>query len=264
MRFCKIILLVFFIPLLGFAQEFPEKPNPPRLVNDFTKTLSPQEVSSLENKLVAYNDSTSTQIAIVMITSLGGFAVEEYSFELAERWGIGQKGKNNGVLVFVAKEDRKIFIATGYGMEGVMPDGLVKRIVESDIKPYFKNGDYYGGLDKGTDSMFRLAAGEYKAEERKSSGKDGGPPILIIVGILFFLVMAIALKVRSVQKYAIVNNITFLAAWMLLNQAGRTHQGSWGGFSGGGGGSWGGGGGGGGFGGFGGGSFGGGGAGGSW
>jgi len=261
MRIIGYFLLLILIPLSGFAQEFPVKPEPPRLVNDFTKTLTAQELNALENKLVAYNDSTSTQIAIVMISSLGGYPVDDYSFQLAERWGIGQKGKNNGVLVFVAKDDRKIFIATGYGMEGVMPDGLVKRIVETDIKPYFKQNDYYGGLDKGTNSMFRLAAGEYKGEPKSS--KDSSP-ILFIVGILFLITMVFALKVRSVQKYAIVNNITFLAAWMLLNQAGRVHQGSWGGFSGGGGGGWSGGGGGGGFGGFGGGSFGGGGAGGSW
>ncbi len=261
MRILHILLFVLLLPLQGFTQNFPEKPVPPRLVNDFTNTLSPQELSTLENKLVAYNDSTSTQIAIVMITSLGGFAVEDYSFELAERWGIGQKGKNNGVLVFVAKEDRKIFIATGYGMEGVMPDGLVKRIIESDIKPLFKQGDYYGGLDKGTDSMFRLAAGEYQAEPRGMV--EDSSPIVFIVIFLFVVVLVMALKARSVQKYAIVNNLTFLEAWLLLNQARNVHKGSWGGFTGDGGGSWGGGGGGG-FGGFGGGSFGGGGAGGSW
>ena len=261
MRILHCLLLMLLLPLSGFAQEFPEKPVPPRLVNDFTKTLSSQELDALETKLVAYNDSTSTQIAIVMISSLGGYPVDDYSFQLAEKWGIGQKGKNNGVLVFVAKDDRKIFIATGYGMEGVMPDGLVKRIVESDIKPYFKNGDYYGGLDNGTNSMFRLAAGEYKAEPRSSKAKSQIPFLVIF---LFIVIIIMSFKVRKVQKYAIVNNITFLAAWMLLNQAQRTHHGTWGGFSGGGGSSWGGGSGGGGFGGFGGGSFGGGGAGGSW
>ncbi len=261
MRILRCLLLLLMLPLSGFAQEFPEKPVPPRLVNDFTKTLSPQELGALESKLVAYNDSTSTQIAIVMISSLGGYPVDDYSFQLAEKWGIGQKGKDNGVLVFVAKDDRKIFIATGYGMEGVMPDGLVKRIIESDIKPYFKNGDYYGGLDNGTNSMFRLAAGEYKAESRSSKGKSQIPFFVIF---LFIMILIFSLKVRKVQKYAIVNNISFWAAWMLLNQAQRTHHGTWGGFSGGGGSSWGGGGSGGGFGGFGGGSFGGGGAGGSW
>ncbi len=253
------LVIVFLLPFAAFPQQFPEKPSPPRLVNDFTNTLNSQELSALENKLVAYNDSTSTQVAIVMIHSLDGYPVDDYSFQLAEKWGIGQKGKNNGVLVFVAKDDRKIFIATGYGMEGVMPDGLVKRIVEQDIKPYFKQGDYYGGLDKGTDSMFRLAAGEYQAEP---SNKKESSPILFILAVIFFIVMAMVFKVRSVQKYAIVNNITFLAAWALLNQAGRVHHGSWGGFTGGGGSGWSSGGGG--FGGFGGGSFGGGGAGGSW
>jgi len=260
MKAIKYFLLLLLLPLSVVAQDFPEKPSPPRLVNDFTGTLSEQERDALEQKLVAYNDSTSTQIAIVMISTLDGYPIEDYSFKLAEKWGIGQKGKNNGVLVFVAKDDHKIFIATGYGMEGVMPDGLVKRIIESDIKPYFKQGDYYGGLDKGTDSMFRLAAGEYKGEPRIP---DEQSPIFAIAIFIFLMIIFFALKVRSVQKYAIVNNIAFWAAWSLLNQSRRVHHGSWGGFTGGGGSGWGGGGGGG-FGGFGGGSFGGGGAGGSW
>lgn len=259
MKLCYWLLFLIVIPFAGMAQQYPEKPVPPRLVNDFTNTLSAAEISALENKLVAYNDSTSTQISIVMITSLDGYAIEDYTFQLGDRWGIGQKDKDNGVLMLIAKDDRKIFIATGYGMEGVMPDGLVKRIIEDDIKPYFKQGAYYNGIDKGTDSMFRLAAGEYKGEPR--TAKNDKPPIFFIVIFLFIVILVFAFKVRSVQKYAIVNNITFIAAWMLLNQASRTHQGSWGGFSGGGGSF---GGGGGGFGGFGGGSFGGGGSGGSW
>lgn len=256
----RFILICLLIPFCGIAQEFPEKPNPPRLVNDFTQTLASQEINALEQKLVAYNDSTSTQIAVVIISSLGGYPIDDYSFQLAERWGIGQKDKNNGVLVFVAKDDRKVFIATGYGMEGVMPDGLVKRIIETDIKPAFRQGDYYGGLDRATDSMFRLAAGEYKGEPRS---KKDAPPVLFIIAIIFFIIFAIAIKVRSVKKYSNVNGITFWAAWELLNQARRAHHGSWGGFSGRSSGGWGGGGSGG-FGGFGGGSFGGGGAGGSW
>jgi len=263
MKMIRFLLLVLLFPLSGFGQAFPEKPTPPRLVNDFTNTLSPQDLAALESKLVAYNDSTSTQIAIVMLSSLDGYPIDEYSFQLAEKWGIGQKGKNNGVLVLVAKDDRKIFIATGYGMEGVMPDGLVKRIVENDIKPYFKQGDYFGGLDNGTNSMFRLAAGEYKADARSRSSNDKSPLVFILI-FIFFAIIAMALKVRSVQKYAIVNNIAFWAAWELLNQSRRIHHGSWGGFTGHGGGSWGGSGGSSGFGGFGGGSFGGGGAGGSW
>ncbi|MBL0340408.1 MAG: TPM domain-containing protein [Bacteroidetes bacterium] len=258
----KFLLFCLLLPFLGRSQQFPEKPNPPRLVNDFTNTLNDQEKNALEQKLLIYNDSTSTQIAIVMIRSLDGYPADDYAIQLAEKWGIGQKGTNNGVLIFIAKDDRKIFIPTGYGMEGVMPDGLVKRIIENDIKPSFREGKYYEGLDRATDSMFRLAAGEYKAEPKKKQKES--PPLAFIIGILLFISLFLWMKVRSVKQYSLVNNITFWAAWALLNQATRTHRGSWGGFSGGGGSSWGGGSSGGGFGGFGGGSFGGGGAGGSW
>jgi uncharacterized protein len=261
MKFFYKLLFFILFPLIASAQQFPEISNPPKLVNDFTNTLSSQEQNALEQKLVAYNDSTSTQVAIIMITSLGGYPVDDYAIQLAEKWGIGQKGKNNGVLIFVSKEDRKIFIPTGYGMEGVMPDGLVKRIIENDMKPYFKEGRFYEGFDKATDNIFRLAAGEYTAEPGTGT-KEGLPGILILLGAIFLIVLVFAMRVRTVRTYANVNGINFLAAWMLLNQARRTHTGSWGGFSGGGG-SWGGSSGGG-FGGFGGGSFGGGGAGGSW
>lgn len=253
------ISFLLFLTFTVTAQRFPDPPDPPKLVNDYTNTLSKQETAALENKLVAYNDSTSTQIAIVILSSLDGYPIEDYSFSLAEKWGIGQKGKSNGVLVLVAKDDRKIFIATGYGMEGVMPDGLVKRIIENEIKPEFRNGNYYEGLDRATTAMFQLAAGEYTAEpvtEKK------GPPWTVIAGIIIFVILMLYMQVRRVRDYATVNSIGFWTAWELLNQARRTHHGSWGGFSGRG---WGGGGGGGGgFGGFGGGSFGGGGAGGSW
>jgi len=261
MKFFRYFFLLILLPFVAYSQQFPEKPTPPRLVNDFTKTLSSQEVNALEQKLVAYNDSTSTQVSIIMISSLDGYPVDDYAIQLAERWGIGQKGKDNGVLIFVAKDDRKIFIPTGYGMEGVMPDGLVKRIIENDIKPAFRENRYYEGLDKATDNIFRLAAGEYTAEE-KTLPKT--PVILMVLGVIFVIVLVIVSQVRSVKTYAAVNAIPFWTAWELLNQARRVHTGSWGGFSGGGGSSWGGGGGGGGFGGFGGGSFGGGGAGGSW
>ncbi len=263
MRKLKFILFCLLFPFLGMSQQFPEKPNPPKLVNDYTNTLSSEEQNLLEKKLVDYNDSTSTQISIVMISTLDGYPIDDYTIKLGEKWGIGQKGKSNGVLVFVAKDDRKIFIATGYGMEGVMPDGLVKRIIENDIKPAFREGKYYEGFDEATNSMFALAAGEYTADPKDTS--QGPPPSIFFLVVIVIVFMVFAMKVRSVRQYSRVNNITFWAAWILLNQAANTHRGSWGGFSGrGGGSSWGGGSSGGGFGGFGGGSFGGGGAGGSW
>ena len=115
--------LIFFIFLfqvgLGFAQDFPAVPNPPRLVTDFTSTLSATEVGQLEQKLVAYSDSTSTQVSIVLLHSVGPYDIADYAFQLGEKWGIGGKGKDNGILILAAMEDRKIFIATGRGMEGL-------------------------------------------------------------------------------------------------------------------------------------------------
>jgi uncharacterized protein len=259
----KQIITVFFLLLIslsGMAQEFPPVPDPARLVNDYTATLSKEQTATLETKLVAYYDSTSTQIAIVMISSLDGYPIDDYAIELGERWGIGSKGKDNGVLIFVAKDDRKIFIPVGYGMEGVLTDGLIKRIIENDIKPAFREGNYYLGFDRATDTMFRLAAGEHVYDEPK---QNPVPVILIIGGILLIFVFIIIAAVKSAKTYAAVNGLDFWTAWQILNQASRSHHGTWGGFSGRGGssGGWGGGGG---FGGFGGGSFGGGGAGGSW
>jgi len=161
--------LFFILPVLvcsfSFGQDFPERPNPPKLVNDFANILGDREELTLEQKLVAYNDSTSTQIAVVTINSLKGNDIGEYSFLLAEKWGIGQKGKDNGVLILVALEDRKMFIATGYGMEGVIPDALAKRIIENYMKPNFRNNNYYKGINEATSVIMGLASGEFTADQ---------------------------------------------------------------------------------------------------
>jgi len=260
-RLFGFILIYLLASTTGFGQKFPEKPNPPRLVNDLAGVLSADEANALENKLVVYNDTTSSQIAIVLIHSLDGYPIEDYTPKLAELWGVGQAKKNNGILILAAIDDRKIFVATGYGLEGAVPDALVKRIIENDIKPYFKAGDYYSGLDKGVDQIILLARGEYKGEKKRKGG-SGVPmlPIFVFLGIMAIIILS---KVNGARSYAARNHMNFWAAWAILNAASSSQRGSWGGFTSGGGG-FGGGGGGGGFGGFGGGSFGGGGAGGSW
>lgn len=248
----KIILLLcfFFSSSILFAQIFPERPN--RLVNDYTGTLSADEVNTLERKLVAYNDSTSTQVSVVIVNSLEGYDVADYANRLAEQWGIGQKEKNNGVIVLTSIQDRRVTIQTGYGLEGVLPDAICKRIIEKEITPEYKRGNYYQGLDNATTAIFKFAAGEYTASNYKKGGKF---PFALI--ILFFIVF-VWLMSRSKRKYQNIgtrgSDIPF---WMLLGGlggGGRSHGGSWGNFNSGGGG----------FGGFGGGSFGGGGASGSW
>jgi uncharacterized protein len=144
----KGFLFIFFYAVLGlwagWAQEqveIPPRPSPPRLVNDLAGILRPDEVAALEQKLVAYNDSTSTQIAIVNITSIGPYDISDYAVRLAENWGIGQKGKNNGILILTAVQERKVNITTGYGMEAVFPDALAKRVTEYTLKPNYREGN---------------------------------------------------------------------------------------------------------------------------
>ncbi|MEO8147906.1 MAG: TPM domain-containing protein [Bacteroidia bacterium] len=254
--------LISLFPYSLFSQEFPEKPNQPRLVNDFAKIYSSEEAGLLEQQLRAYNDSTSTQIAIVTVTSLDGYPVDDYTIKLGNKWGIGQKGKNNGILILIAKEDRKAYIATGYGMEGALNDGKLGTILRREMIPYFKTGDYYGGTKAGIDAMIAAAAGEYASDDSDEKQKRGFPWQLILFGGLFFVIIIIS-KARKASSYARLNNVPFWVAWSIINAALNRGNRGGGGFFGGGGSSFGGGGGGG-FGGFGGGSFGGGGAGGSW
>lgn len=247
------------------AQDIPPKPEPPRLVNDLAGVLSADEVQSLENKLVAFNDSTSTQIAVVIVKSLNGYDKNEFARLIGEQWGVGRKGKNNGAVVLVKPkypgEKGEACIQTGYGLEGVIPDALAKRIVENEMIPNFRNGNYYAGIESATSAMISLAKGEYTADQySKRSTKKSNPYGLFIPLIIIIIVFALIRSQRS-RGTSLGKSLPFWTALWLLGSMGRSHSGSWNDFSSGSGGF---GGGGGGFGGFGGGSFGGGGAGGSW
>ena len=263
MRHLTLIWLLL-IPILSFGQNFPEKSN--RLVNDYTNTLSSSQVQQLEQKLVQYDNETSVQIAIVIISSLEGYEISQYAFDLGEKWGIGRSDRDNGALILVSMQDRKMWIATGYGLESTVTDALCKRIIENEMKPRFRNGDFAGGLEAASDAIILASRGEY-AGAGSGGQEDPGPIVAVVVGIIFlFWIIFVLIAAAEARKYARVNGLSFWAAWALLNASRKTHSGSWGNFSGGrggfGGGSFGGGGGS--FGGFGGGSFGGGGAGGSW
>ncbi|HSU49577.1 MAG TPA: TPM domain-containing protein [Segetibacter sp.] len=258
-----LFLLLFFAQFVcGWAQNIPERPNPPRLVNDYTHTLTQDQQYSLEQKLVAYDDSTSNQVVVVIIPTTNDYDLVDYATKLGRAWGVGNKKTNNGVVLLIAKNDRKVFIAPGYGLEGALPDITTKSIIDNVILPNFKNEDFYRGIDLGTTAIFKAAAGEYKAPEgyRSKKGSGGGGSIIGIIIVIFVIVMLIGRGgggrgggMFSRRGYGGFVEGAILGS--LLNGGGRG-GGSWGG---GGGGS-----GGGGFGGFGGGSFGGGGSGGSW
>jgi uncharacterized protein len=260
--FKKIILLCCFVlcTLFTFSQELPPKPN--TLVTDFTNTLSASEQEQLEHKLVAYNDSTSSQIAVVIMKSVGDYDINDYAQRVGRAWGIGQKGKNNGVIILVAIGDRKVAIQTGYGAEGALPDVITHEIIQNDIRPNFKAGNYYAGLDAGTDDIIKYLKGEYKAE-KKSQAKGGGVGSIAILIIIIIVILIVIFRNRGGGGHIIDSRGGASPFWWFLGGAmlGR-ESGGWGGFSGGGGD--GGGGDSGGFGGFGGGDFGGGGSSGSW
>ncbi len=259
-----LLCLVLIVPAL-VAKEPPNPPDPPRLVNDFVGILHPSEREALESKLVAYDDSTSTQIAIVIERSLEGDDIFDYSFRLAQKWGIGRAGKDNGILIYIAFEDRKLYIQTGYGAEGFLPDAMAKRIIDNVIVPAFRQKQYYKALDEATDIIMQLGSGEYTNDELQEAPIPILP--LIIIVIIFIVIIWLIASGAKGGGYYRGGRYDTDWGWMLFgddwdddddDHHRRHRRGGGGGFFGGFGG------GGGGFGGFGGGSFGGGGAGGSW
>ena len=272
----KYLIAVFMLLGLSLSAQFPERPNPPRAVNDFVGILSPSQANDLEQRLRSFTKETSTAIVIAIVDDLHGMDYSDFAIELAHKWGVGQKGKDNGIMIMVkptgGKGQRRAFIAVGYGLEAVVPDAIANRIVDNEMIPYFKQGDYYKGLLSAVTVLMDLTRGEYTADQydEKVRSKTSSNVWKFLAVILLSLVFAFFNSGRNAYHYARANNMGFWAAFFLLMSSG-SHSGSYnrftggyGGFGGFGGGGSSGFGGGGGFGGFGGGGFGGGGAGGSW
>lgn len=233
-------------------QEVPPRPN--HLVDDLADMLSPDEENQLEQKLVAESDSTSVQIAILTIEDLNGYEIASLAFKIGDAWGIGGPHQDNGVLILVSKNDHAVFIATGKGMEGPVPDVTAKKIIDNIIVPNFRNEDYYAGLDQATTAIIKLAAGEFVDELQNKRSNNNFP--FAVIPIIIFIILFIMSRINRGGGGVISRRGFFPSPWLWGGLGGF---GGGGGFRGGGGG-----GGGGGFGGFGGGGFGGGGAGGRW
>jgi uncharacterized protein len=266
----KNIFLLFF--LFGFqslfAQKIESRPQPPMAVNDFGNLLEPFQRQALEQKLRNYNDSTSSAIVIITVPDLQGYDIAEVALKYLRDWGIGVKGKNNGVLILVSKAEHRARIETGYGMEGVLPDILAKQIIDQRMIPFFKNNDYYAGFDNAVDAIIQAAAGEYHADPKAAkSGKPSFGTIFILV-IIFIIIISLfsgggggggSYMSRKGSK-SFMGGLPWFLLGSMMGGGGRGGGFGGGGFGGGGFG----GGGGGGFGGFGGGGGGGGGASGGW
>ncbi|MFN0212714.1 MAG: TPM domain-containing protein [Saprospiraceae bacterium] len=263
--------LTFFLLLLiplrsgaqGDANVFPEKPDPAVYVHDYSGWLQPYQKNALEQKLQAYWDSTSTQIVVMIRPDLGDYDKSSYAFELGNRWGIGRKDKNNGIVMLIKSEapDRGIFIATGYGTEGALPDITAGQIIRNTMAPYFRQGEYFAGINEGLDRIIGALEGEFTNTPGEKPINKHALLIALFIAIVFILVFgAIFYKLRNVGKWITHsgsgrskhdrNDDNFGGGWWIGGGGfgGGSSSGGWGG----GGGS------------FGGGSFGGGGAGGDW
>ncbi len=218
MKFRKIsfFLLLFSFSYL-YSLEIPERPL--GRVSDYAKILKPEKISTLETILSNYERETTNQIVIAIFNSLEGWDIEDFSIRLAEKWKIGQKGKDNGIIILVALEEKKIRIEVGYGLEGAVPDITARQIIDREIVPHFKKSDYFSGLRNGVDSLIKAIGGEYKVE-KGTSGE------VIVALIILFIVMVFLLQILAGLSYGLT----------YTRSKGRWHRSStfWSGFMGGG------------------------------
>ncbi len=184
--FLFLLLSALLFSRSALAVDVPERP--PGRITDLTNTLSPAEIASLDRKLADFERQTTNQIAVLMIPSLEGDSLEDYSIRLAEKWKIGQKGRNNGVILLIVKNDRKLRIEVGYGLEGALPDAMAGTIIRNEIAPRFRGGQFYEGVEAGIQAIMAATKGEYKAPKKRQRASNVPPwtfflPIILIFGI---------------------------------------------------------------------------------
>lgn len=183
-----LLALTLFVSA-GWAQSRVIAPTG-QWVTDQSNALSPAQRDALSQKLRSYADTTSTQIVVVIVPTLNGMDESSYATELGRAWGVGQQ-VNNGVVVLVSPEERATFIATGYGLEGAIPDAIASRIVRNVMIPQFRNGDYYAGIDQAVDALVMAARGEFSALESESDGVPFGPLLFMLILFIFVVYMAV-------------------------------------------------------------------------
>ena len=269
-------VLAFLLLVLSFQlqAQVPQKPAKEMLVNDLAGLFTSSQIYSLERRVVDFADSTSNQIAIVVVPQLYGYTKAQLAYSIGEEWGVGQEKFDNGIVILVkpktSDSSGEVFIATGYGLEAVVTDAFARRVIENVLIPHFRNNDYYGGINAALDVLMPVISGEISTDEFAGKGDEGDGVAAIAFMLVFigFVIILISISSGDNRNMGGGNHRggkdftatdAFILGSILGNMSGtRGHSG--GSFGGGsfGGGSFGG------FGGFGGGSFGGGGAGGSW
>jgi uncharacterized protein len=201
------VLVFGFIVSLGKAETLPSKPD--RYFNDYAGIVDPATALRLNEQLAQFERETSTQILVAIYRTMQSeSSVADYTQRVAQTWGVGQKGRNNGAVLFAFVENRQMFIQTGYGLEGALPDATCYDITHNVIAPRFKTGDYAGGLEAGVTAMMQAVRGEYKGTGRTNAeGKDNGPAlpfglVLLILLIIFIVIGRLQRKGRPGYGYS--------------------------------------------------------------
>ncbi|MBO4655641.1 MAG: TPM domain-containing protein [Bacteroidales bacterium] len=197
----KFVCLILSLWLSGLLwAQIPPQPDPPRLVNDYAGVLTEEQVDELEYRLVAFNDSTSNVICVVIVNDLGGYSAAEFAYEIGDKWGVKDKKFNNGVVILIKPSSAKggdgdIYIATGYDLEGVLPDAACKRIIEQQFIPELKQGNYYQALVNGLDVILPAVAGEINVAREDGDGDEA-----FLAGFVFFLFIMVIVLIVSASR----------------------------------------------------------------
>lgn len=185
-----VMLIIALTHTMSLSAQVPDAPNPPRLVNDFAGLFSAQQVKELEDSLDFFARKTSNQIAIVTMSDLGDMEPAQMAYEIGEKWGVGGKEDRNGVVILIKPKNEtngQAFIATGYGLEGALPDAICKRIVDSKMIPSFRENDYFSGVVHALEVIKPIVAGEYSKEQFEEDEDEE----FIWALIIFFGIIAI-------------------------------------------------------------------------
>ena len=246
-----MVLVLALLGIVSSSAQIPEKPNPPRLVNDLAGIFTPQQVVELEDSLARFSKRTSNQVTVVTVNDLGGMEASQFAYEIGEQWGVGGSKNNNGVVILIKPKNEtkgQAFIATGYGVEGVLPDASCSKIINNEMIPAFKQNDYYGGVERALNIILPVLAKEYSIEEYENDdlgGALGGFAVAAIGMIFVFLLIYLIDKDNKNNNGRNGNSGNFgggrrgsddVAAAILLGSllGGRSSGGSGGSFGGGG------------------------------
>lgn len=219
------LLFAFILIIPAFGQDLQEIPSLKQRVTDAANLLSDSEVAFLTNQLKDLEERKGSQLAILTVSSTKPETIEQYSIRVVDQWKIGREDVDDGVLLIIAKNDRKLRIEVGYGLEGAIPDAYSKRIINNIIVPHFRDGDYYQGIEEGVEAIIGLINGEdlpevtstTSAQNDKTIGLFFFIGIIVLIFIVVLTKVALAKKLGNTKSNLIVLSIVFLVVWLVVN-----------------------------------------------